>query len=204
MIKRIVITPNTESLIAYCARVSSSKQDNPDYIPLLRYCIKHRHWSPFEMAHATYEITTSRAISAQIQTHKSFRFQEFSQRYQFATYYIPNKARSQDTSNRQNSIDDVAEAVQSEWALRQAQNWLTANEHYQWAVDHGIARECARMVLPLQTQTKLYMCGSIRSWIHYFEVRCHEDTQLEHREIALAIRADLKNVLPAIGEALQW
>lgn len=204
MIRLVTITPNAEELIAYCARVSSPNQENPEIEKLLRYCVTHKHWSIFEQASATFEITTSRAISAQILRHRSFKFQEFSQRYAEAQEFVEYKARRQDTKNRQNSIDDIDEETQRSWLYRQQRNWDRAIAEYRWALSAGIAKECARMVLPMQTMTRLYMTGDIRSWLHYLDVRCSEDTQLEHREIALQIKDTLKEELPTIAQALDW
>lgn len=204
MVRLIAITPNAEELIAYCARVSSPHQDNPEIEKLLRYCIAHGHWSIFEQASATFEITTSRAISAQILRHRSFCFQEFSQRYAAAQEYVPCNARRQDITNRQNSIDNIDDLVQIAWLNRQQNNWDRAMAEYRWALDIGIAKECARMVLPMQTMTRLYMTGNIRNWIHYLAVRCGEDTQLEHRDIAKDIRNILAEQLPVIATTLDW
>lgn len=204
MIRLVTITPNAEELIAYCARVSSPNQENPEIEKLLRYCVTHKHWSIFEQASATFEITTSRAISAQILRHRSFKFQEFSQRYAEAQEFVEYEARRQDTKNRQNSIDDIDEETQRSWLYRQQRNWDRAIAEYRWALNAGIAKECARMVLPMQTMTRLYMTGDIRSWLHYLDVRCSEDTQLEHREIALQIKDTLKEELPTIAQALDW
>lgn len=198
------ITPNAERQIVYTARASSPNQDNPDYAKLIKYLIDHSHWSPFEHASATIEIVTSRAIAAQILRHRSFTFQEFSQRYAEVAECEVYKARRQDTKNRQNSIDDLDQETKDWWAVVQQEVWSEAYQLYQVALDKGIAKECARMILPLSTQTKLYMTGNIRSWIHYFQVRCHEDTQLEHREIALAIRNRLAQEMPVIAAALGW
>lgn len=205
MIKLISITPDAEKTMAYIARVSSPHQDNPDIAKLLAYCIRKGHWSVFEQASVTFEIVTSRMISAQILRHKSFQYQEFSQRYsEVSDQYLPVTARRQDTANRQNSIDDMPEEVKQEWARRQASNWELARANYEWALQQGIAKECARAVLPIQARTRLYMTGTVRSWIHYLQVRCDPATQLEHREIALEIRKMLAQVLPVVAEALQW
>lgn len=203
-IKNISITPNAEQTILYCARVSNPKNQDSGNTKLIRYCIEHGHWSIFEMAHATYEITTSRAIAAQILRHRSFSFQEFSQRYAKAQTYVPVEARRQDKTNRQNSIDDLPEDVKTWFDLAQAQVWNDSNTLYEAALALGIAKEQARMLLPLNTETKLYMTGSIRSWIHYFQVRCGVETQKEHRDIALQIREDLSYRLPNIALALDW
>lgn len=198
-VKLISHTPDPEKIIAYCARVSSPKQDNPSYENLLKYLVKHKHWSPFEQASMTVEIVTSRAISAQILRHRSFCAQEFSQRYSEAQQFEMYGARRQDVKNRQNSIDDLSEDTQ-QWFDEAQQKVITlANELYAEALKKGVAKECARFLLPLSTQSKLYVSGNIRSWIHYLQVRCNEDTQLEHREIALAIRDTiLKEVCPTV------
>lgn len=203
MIKRISLTHDAEQIILYCARVSSNKQDSGN-TKLIRYLIEHGHWSPFEMAHATYEITTTRAIAAQILRHKSFSFQEFSQRYAKAVDYIPMEARRQDKKNRQNSIDDLSEDTKIWFDAAQAYVWEESHYLYTLALDMNIAKEVARGLLPLNTQTKLYMTGSIRSWIHYFNVRCGIGTQKEHRDIALQVRDDLAHQLPYIAEACGW
>lgn len=202
--KLITITPAAEGLVAYCARVSSPNQDNPEIEQLIAYCVKHQHWSIFEQAHMTVEIETSRMISAQILRHRSFTFQEFSQRYAEVQEIVSCEARRQDTKNRQNSIDDLSPEIKEEWEKRQNENARRAKEHYTWALDNGIAKECARAVLPMQTKTKLYMTGSIRSWIHYLELRCQKDTQLEHRQIADQIKAIFMKELPTISKALSW
>jgi thymidylate synthase (FAD) len=183
------LTP--EGLIAYCARVSSPNQENPDYEKLLRYCMREGHWSIFEMVDMTVEITTTRAIAPQLLRHKSFSWQEFSLRYSEALDYEPCEARRQDLKNRQNSIDDLVDEVKDWFTDTQLETWDVAYENYQQALKFGIAKECARMLLPLNTVTKLYMKGSVRSWVHYFQVRCDDATQKEHRDIACAIRDDI-------------
>lgn len=203
-VKLITITPAAEAMISYCARVSSPNQENPEYAKLLAYCIKHKHYSVFEQAHMTVEIQTSRMISAQILRHRSFTFQEFSQRYAEVQDFESYGARRQDLKNRQNSVDDLSPDVKAEWLRRQEENFARCMQHYSWALASGIAKECARAVLPMQTTTKLYMTGSIRSWIHYLDVRCSEDTQLEHREIANAIKEIFIQELPTVAEALGW
>ncbi|MFM1842741.1 MAG: Thymidylate synthase ThyX [Cyanobacteriota bacterium] len=192
-----------EGLIAYCARVSSPNQENPDYEGLLRYCMRMGHWSVFEMCDMTVKIVTSRAIAAQILRHKSFSFQEFSQRYAEVLGYEPCFARRQDTKNRQNSIDDLDEDTKR-WFL-DAQQWLWGRAYvaYQEAIDKGIAKECARMILPLNTQTRLYMKGNVRSWIHYLKVRNSPETQKEHRDIANAIREIFADQFPTIANCLE-
>lgn len=191
-----------EQIIAYCARVSNpNNQNNTETMPkLLKYLQDHKHWSPFEMAHAVLEIETSRGISPQILRHRSFSFQEFSQRYQSVddSGVVIYAARRQDKKNKQNSIDDLPEEIKREWEDRQLQNWKTSFDHYRWALDNGIAKECARFVLPLGSKTRLYMSGTIRSWMHFLETRTHESTQKEHRDIALACREALREHFPSI------
>jgi thymidylate synthase (FAD) len=189
-----------EGLMAYCARVSSPNQENPDYEKLLSYCAKHGHWSVFELADMTLEIVTSRAIAQQILRHRSFSFQEFSQRYSENKFgYIETEARRQDKKNRQNSIDDMSQQDKAWFSFVQQQQYQTAYKNYKEALKRGIAKECARMLLPLNTGTKLYMKGSIRSWLHYCQVRCHPSTQLEHREIALQAQSILMKEFPSLG-----
>lgn len=196
------LTP--EGLMAYCARVSSPHQETPDYEKLLAYCIQKKHWSVFEMVDMTVEITTSRAISPQILRHRSFCFQEFSQRYakvQATEKYTP---RRQDTKNRQNSLDDLDEATVTWFDEVQEKVAQLAFDSYEEALEKGIAKECARVLLPLGTQTRLYMKGSIRSWIHYLEVRTDPTTQKEHRDIAEAVQAIFTEQFPVTSKALGW
>lgn len=199
-VKLIWITPEAEKNILYCSRVSSPNQDSSD-TRLLGYLINHKHVSPFEMANMCVEINTSRAIAAQILRHRSFSFQEFSQRYSEVGDVQLYRARRQDTKNRQNSIDDLPYSDLL-W-FNQAQDTVahTALALYETAIHKGIAKECARMLLPMATNTKLYMNGTIRSWLHYLESRTHESTQLEHREIALEIEEIFKEQLPTIYQA---
>jgi thymidylate synthase (FAD) len=203
-VRLISFTLDAEKNIAYCARVSSPNQENPDIAKLIKYCIDHKHFSIFEPAHMTVEIETSRMISAQILRHRSFTFQEFSQRYAEVQDFESYEARRQDKKNRQNSIDDLSLDVKNEWLRRQEENFERCMQHYSWALSQGIAKECARAVLPMQTETKLYMTGSIRSWIHYLELRCDKDTQREHRDIAKAIEQIFVKEFPVISEALGW
>lgn len=203
-VKLISITPDAEATIAYCARVSSPHQDNPDYSRLLAYCIQHQHWSVFEQATMTVEIETSRMVSAQLLRHRSFCFQEFSQRYAKVQAYEPYEARRQDKTNRQNSIDDLSDDVKREWEIVQQLNFEAAMRRYSWALSVGIAKECARALLPMQTQTRLYMTGSARSWIHYLEVRTGTDTQKEHRDIADEITEIFIQQFPITSQALGW
>tara|TARA_R100001463_G_scaffold72715_2_gene126600 strand:+ start:235 stop:864 length:630 start_codon:yes stop_codon:yes gene_type:complete len=200
----ISITPQAEQTIAYCARVSNpSNQDNPEIEKLLKYLIKHNHWSPFELAHVVMEIKTTRSIAAQILRHRSFSFQEFSQRYaaveDFASY--PN-IRRQDDKNRQNSIDDMDPFVVQQFQTRAQVLFQQSKQLYQEMLSAGVAKESAREVLPLATPTRLYMSGSVRSWIHYIKLRSANGTQLEHQEIALKARDVLKEAMPSLTEAL--
>jgi thymidylate synthase (FAD) len=193
-----------EGLIAYCARVSSPHQETPDYEKLLAYCIAHKHWSVFEMVDMTVEIVTSRAISPQILRHKSFQFQEFSQRYAKAQEIERYQPRRQDSKNRQNSLNDLDLATRTWFDEAQERIARLTLEAYNTALEKGIAKECARVLLPMATQTKLYMKGSVRSWIHYLEVRTDKSTQQEHQEIALEIRKIFMAQFPVTSAALAW
>ena len=200
-------TPDAESLIVKMARVSApSNQDNMDTAPrLLRYLINHKHWSPFEMANLCVEIETTRGISAQILRHRSFSFQEFSQRYAdvsaLGSSVIPH-LRRQDNKNRQNSIDDLSPELIGSYYRRINQVFEDAEHLYREMVSNGVAKECARAVLPIATQTKMFMNGTLRSYIHYLQVRTDPSTQLEHREIAMAIKDIFCQQFPVIGEAV--
>jgi thymidylate synthase (FAD) len=195
---------NPEGLMAYAARVSSENQTNPDYEKLLKYCITHKHWSVFETVDMTVEITTSRAIAQQILRHKSFTFQEFSQRYSTVTSFETYEARRQDLKNRQNSIDDLPVDVQQWFKEAQADVQVCAENRYQQALKLNIAKELARFLLPSSTTTKLYMKGSVRSWVHYIEVRTDPSTQKEHRDVALQIKEQFKTLFPITSKALGW
>lgn len=203
-VKLISITPDAEKTILYCARVSNPNNQNSENTKLIDYCIKHGHWSIFEMAHMTVEIETSRAIAAQILRHRSFCFQEFSQRYAQVQTYEKYEARSQDLKNRQNSINNMSEE-DKEW-FSEAQTYIAemAFDKYEAALAKGIAKEQARFLLPLSTSTKLYMCGNIRSWLHYLDLRCANGTQQEHQDIANAIKQLFIKELPAISKAKGW
>ena len=200
------VTPESEKIITYCARVSSPEnREKHDTAPkLLKYCIKHGHWSIFEQANMCLEITTGRDISPQILRHRSFSFQEFSQRYAKAFTYEEREARSQDLKNRQNSIDDQSEDSKIWFKNTQEELWNKSYEAYELALANGIAKECARALLPLSTQTKLYMNGTIRSWIHYIELRSANGTQKEHQDVANAAKSVFVENLPVISEALGW
>jgi thymidylate synthase (FAD) len=201
--KLIAITPNAQELIAYCARVSSNNQDNPNINGLLRYCAKHAHWSVFEMANMVIEVNTTRAISAQILRHSSFNFQEFSQRYQSVEMdlEIP-KLRRQDIKNRQNSISDLDLDLVKELQTNIEEHFRKTKNLYNILLDKGVAKECARMILPMSSPTKIYINGNIRSWIHYLQVRCDASTQLEHRLIADKIKEIFSVQLPVIYKAV--
>jgi thymidylate synthase (FAD) len=195
---------STEDLIAHAARVSNpSNQMNTETAPkLLKYLIKHSHWSPFELVSATVEIQTSRAIAAQILRHRSFTFQEFSQRYSKASEMEVYPARRQDLKNKQNSLDDMSEDDREWFEVAQQTVWSQSRSLYDAALAKGIAKEQARMLLPLNTSTTLYMSGTLRSWLHYLNLRCDKDTQLEHREIAEAIKKELAQHFPNVFEAM--
>lgn len=202
----VTITPDAEKTMAYLARVSNpSNQSNPSYDRLLSYCINHQHWSVFEHAYMTIEICTSRAISAQILRHRSFTFQEFSQRYApiQSDITIPNMRR-QDTKNRQNSIDDLSEATKSNIVDMLGPLFEQSKRVYDSLLEMGVAKECARYVLPMATHTKIYMTGSVRSWIHYIQLRCANGTQKEHMDIAESCRRIFVKQLPVVSAALGW
>ena len=205
-VKLIWVTPNAEELIVKMARVSApSNQTNMDTAPrLLKYLIKHKHWSPYEMANLCVEIETTRGISAQILRHRSFSFQEFSQRYadvsELGSSVIPH-LRRQDIKNRQNSIDDLSPDLIASYYRRIGNLFEDAEHLYREMVSNGVAKECARAVLPIATKTRMYMNGTLRSWIHYLQLRCDVSTQLEHRQIAEEIKEIFCEQFPIIGEA---
>jgi len=207
-VKLVSITPDAEKTMAYIARVSNpNNQENEKYAGLLKYCIKHNHWSVFEQATMTLEIETTRAIAAQILRHRSFTFQEFSQRYAdtqlLETIELP-ELRRQDSKNRQNSIDDLDPKVVE--TLNRQMNTLFSSAFalYNQMLEDGVAKECARMVLPLCTPTKIYMTGSCRSWIHYINLRSAHGTQKEHMDIAKQCACIFAGQFPAVSEALGW
>lgn len=196
---------SAEEFIAYCARVSNpaNQVNNETADKLIRYLIRNQHWSPFEMVHMTLEIETTRDIGRQILRHRSFAFQEFSQRYAEATQFTTREARLQDKKNRQNSIKTDDEFLQEEWQQRQDDLLIDAEAAYRWALDNGIAKEQARAVLPEGlTVTNMYMAGSLRSWIHYCDLRSANGTQLEHQEVAIAALDIMKEQFPNIVKAL--
>ena len=203
------VSPDAEKHMAYCARVSNpNNQDNDNYAGLLRYCIKHQHWSIFEQAFMTLEINTTRGLAAQILRHRSFTFQEFSQRYADTNLLDTNiplpELRRQDTKNRQNSIDVIPED-QSKMLLGRIQNYFNEGlDLYNELLREGIAKACARFVLPLAPPTRIYMSGSVRSWVHYIDLRAGHGTQKEHMDIANACKTIFTEQFPTVSEALQW
>ena len=205
----ISVSPDAEKHMAYCARVSNpNNQDNENYAGLLRYCIKHQHWSIFEQAFMTLEINTTRGLAAQILRHRSFTFQEFSQRYADTNLLDTNiplpELRRQDTKNRQNSIDDIPEE-QSKMLLGRIQNYFNEGlDLYNELLREGIAKEGARFVLPLATPTRIYMSGSVRSWVHYIDLRSGHGTQKEHMDIANACKSIFTEQFPTVSAALEW
>ena len=195
--------------MGYVARVSNpSNQENPKVAGLLKYCIKHNHWSVFEQAHMTLEIETTRGLAAQILRHRSFTYQEFSQRYADSSMLADKiplpELRRQDTKNRQNSIDDVDPFVRQEFQIKMQKHFDDAMKLYQDMLEYGIAKECSRFVLPLAVPTKIYMTGSVRSWIHYIELRSANGTQKEHMDIALDAKRVFAEQFPICAEALGW
>jgi thymidylate synthase (FAD) len=196
-------TPDAEALIIKMARVSSSNPDNPD-AGLLGYLIKHKHWSPFEMASMCVKIETERDISAQICRHRSFSFQEFSQRYASPEPAQIPHLRKQAAKNRQSSTDDFDPGKRTILEHKVATFIVGSQQMYWQLVDAGVAKECARRILPMCSPTTLYMHGTLRSWIHYLEIRTGEDTQLEHRQIALDIKDIFEKQFPIISQALGW
>ena len=207
-VELISLTPNAEKTMAYIARVSNPKnQNNEDYSKLLSYCIKHEHWSVFEQSFMTLQIETNRGIAAQILRHRSFTFQEFSQRYADSTQLgnIPlPELRRQDFKNRQNSIPDIPNEKKEKFNLAIAAHFKDASNLYEELLAEGIAKECARFVLPLATPTRIYMSGSCRSWIHYINLRSAHGTQEEHKIIALNCKTLFKESFPIVSKSLNW
>ena len=207
-VKLVSITPDAEQTMAYIARVSNpSNQDNEKYSGLLKYCIKHNHWSVFEQSSMSLEIETSRAIAAQILRHRSFTFQEFSQRYAASTalgdFDLP-ELRRQDEKNRQNSTNDLEPEKIEKFEKQMITLFSSAKSLYEQMLSQGVAKECARMVLPLCTPTRIYMTGSVRSWIHYIDLRTGHGTQKEHMEIAEGCKKIFIEQFPVVAEALEW
>ena len=208
-VKLISVTPDAEKNIAYCARVSNpANQENEKIAGLLKYCINHKHWSIFEMAFMTLEINTTRGLAAQILRHRSFTYQEFSQRYadsSLLTDKIPlPELRRQDEKNRQNSIDDL-DPFEVQILEKQMMTLFDSSMAlYQQMLKRGVAKECARFVLPLAVPTKIYMTGSVRSWIHYIDLRSANGTQKEHMDLALSAKEIFIEQFPAVAEAMEW
>ena len=208
-VELISVTPDAEQHMAYVARVSNPKnQDNENFSGLLKYCIKHGHWSVFEQAFMTVEINTTRGLAAQILRHRSFTYQEFSQRYADSSLLgdsIPlPQLRRQDTKNRQNSTDDLDPKDRQHYEIEMQKHFESGMKLYKSMLDAGIAKECARFVLPLATPTRIYMTGSVRSWVHYIDLRSAHGTQKEHMDVAEAIRSIFKEKFPTVAEALEW
>ncbi len=204
----VSVTPDAEKTMAYIARVSNPKnQENEDFSKLLRYCIKHEHWSVFEQAFMTLQIETNRGIAAQILRHRSFTFQEFSQRYadssQLGEIPIP-ELRRQDNKNRQNSISDLPKDIILKFEEKINSSFKQSIQLYQEMLDAGIAKECARFVLPIATPTRIYMSGSCRSWIHYINLRSSHGTQKEHMLIANECKSIFNKEFPIVSKALEW
>ena len=207
-VQLITSTPNAEKSMAYIARVSNPKnQDNDDFTKLIGYCIKNEHWSVFEQAYMTLQIETTRGIAAQILRHRSFTFQEFSQRYadsmQLGEIPIP-ELRRQDNKNRQNYISDLSEELIDQFNKKIKHQFVQNKELYEEMLEAGIAKECARFVLPLATPTRIYMTGSCRSWIHYINLRTGHGTQKEHMEIAQECKNIFSKEYPVVSYALNW
>ncbi|AOV58738.1 thymidylate synthase [Synechococcus phage S-CAM3] len=208
-VRLISVTPEAEKTMGYVARVSNpNNQENPKVAGLLKYCVKHQHWSVFEQAFMTLEIETTRGLAAQILRHRSFTYQEFSQRYADSsmladTIPLPD-LRRQDTKNRQNSIDDIDPFIRQEFQIKMQKHFDAGMKLYKDMLDANIAKECARFVLPLAVPTKLYMSGSCRSWIHYIQLRSANGTQKEHMDIANACKDIFVEQFPTVSEALEW
>ena len=207
-VELVSTTPDAEKTMAHIARVSNpNNQDNPNYAGLLRYCIQHEHWSVFEQSFMTLEIETTRGLAAQILRHRSFTFQEFSQRYADSNLLgeieLP-ELRRQDVKNRQNSIDDLEPAISEKLQKQMITLFSSSLALYNQMLESGVAKECARFVLPLATPTRLYMTGSCRSWIHYINLRSAHGTQKEHMDIANACKGLFIEHYPVVSEALDW
>ena len=203
-VELVHVTPDAEQLIAYMARVSNpDNQDNPDCIKLIKYLIKHNHWSPFEMVNMCVKIETTRSVAAQILRHRSFSFQEYSQRYAQVSLQpqLPS-LRRQDTKNRQNSIDDLDQQLVNDYNTKMSQLFSQSYQLYQDMLDNGVAKECAREVLPLSTPTTLYMNGTLRSWLHYCDLRTANGTQLEHKYIAEGCQSIIQQQFPQVYTAM--
>jgi len=208
-VKLVSATPDAEKHMAYVARVSNpNNQDSDKFAGLLKYCIKHGHWSVFEQAFMTVEINTTRGLAAQILRHRSFTYQEFSQRYADSSLLgdsIPlPQLRRQDDKNRQNSIDDIDPLMQQDFEIKMQRHFVDGMKLYKEMLEAGIAKECARFVLPLATPTRLYMTGSVRSWVHYIDLRSAHGTQKEHMDVAEETRSIFIKQFPTVAQALEW
>lgn len=208
-VKLVTVTPDAEKMMGYVARVSNpANQENPNVAGLLKYCITHEHWSVFEQSFMTMEIETTRAIAAQILRHRSFTFQEFSQRYADSSLLGSNislpELRRQDVKNRQNSIDDLDPFTVQKLEMQMQTLFDSSMALYQQMLESGVAKECARNVLPLCVGTKIYMTGSCRSWIHYISLRSAHGTQKEHMDVAEACKQVFIEQFPVVSEALGW
>jgi len=209
-VKLVTVTPDAEKTIGYVARVSNpNNQENPKVSGLLKYCIKHQHWSIFEQAFMTLELNTTRAIAAQVLRHRSFTFQEFSQRYADSSALVEGaiplpELRRQDTTNRQKSIDDLDPFIRQKYEIWMQHNFTETLKVYQEMLNDGVAKECARMILPMAVPTRIYMSGSVRSWMHYIDLRTGHGTQKEHMELAEDCKKIFVEQFPVISEALDW
>ena len=209
-VKLVTVTPDAEKTIGYVARVSNpNNQENPKVSGLLKYCIKHQHWSIFEQAFMTLELNTTRAIAAQVLRHRSFTFQEFSQRYADSSALVEGaiplpELRRQDTTNRQKSIDDLDPFIKQKYEIWMQHNFTETLKVYQEMLNDGVAKECARMILPMAVPTRIYMSGSVRSWMHYIDLRTGHGTQKEHMELAEDCKKIFVEQFPVISEALEW
>lgn len=203
-VKLVWATPDAESLIAYMARVSNpGNQDSPEYARLIKYLIKHQHWSPFEMVNVCMEINTTRDIARQILRHRSFSFQEFSQRYAESTDFVLSETRLQDLKNRQASLETADEVLMAHWYAAQREVLEKAQEAYKAALSVGLAKEVARKILPEgMTMSKMYMNGTLRSWIHYVQLRTGPETQKEHRQVAQQCKEILNTICPVVMNSL--
>lgn len=206
-VRLISVTPDAEKIIAYCARVSNpNNQDNENCSKLIKYCIDNKHWSIFEQAFLTLELNTTRGLAAQILRHRSFTFQEFSQRYADTTLLADTiplfELRRQDTKNRQNSTDDLSTEIKAKWNSRIREHFAKSKALYDSMIQDGVAKECARFVLPLATPTRLYISGSLRSWIHYISLREKNGTQKEHQALATACKRIFCEQFPIVADAL--
>ena len=209
-VKLVTVTPDAEKTIGYVARVSNpNNQENPKVSGLLKYCIKHQHWSIFEQAFMTLELNTTRAIAAQVLRHRSFTFQEFSPRYADSSALVEGaiplpELRRQDTTNRQKSIDDLDPFIKQKYEIWMQHNFTETLKVYQEMLNDGVAKECARMILPMAVPTRIYMSGSVRSWMHYIDLRTGHGTQKEHMELAEDCKKIFVEQFPVISEALEW